>query len=127
HIGARSCLSSRSTRDLTDTRLAASSPSPIALPCPNSLRPPHPATTDQATIPIAHSATERTWPAVSSPEACRTPADHAYGNVLHAAGVRQPLAIPEVTKPLLQQVSFAQRVGPARNVPQLTRRVGIIV
>jgi uncharacterized protein (TIGR00369 family) len=36
-----------------------------------------PATTTSATIPIARRTTERTCPAVSSPEACRTPAARA--------------------------------------------------
>jgi len=47
------------------------------------------------TIPIARGTTERTRPAVSSPEASRTPAARVRGKA-RAAGVREPLTIAPI-------------------------------
>jgi hypothetical protein len=65
-----------------------------------------------------HSArrpTERTCPAVSSPEASRTPAAQAGGIVPHAAGVREPLTNCEVGA-LQWDVRFALQMRRAEAV-----------
>src|SRR5262245_60496264 len=73
-LGPRSCFSFPYACHLKPLRRATPSPSATASPTPNSLGPDHRATPRNATIPIARATTEPTRPAVSSPEACRTPA-----------------------------------------------------
>ena len=82
-------------------RVASNSPPRYALPIGDRFAPPEfdhsnrLRPTANTTIPIVRRTTEPTWPAVSSPEACRTPAARVCGIVLQAAGVRQPLAEPD--------------------------------
>ena len=66
----------------TVPRLGPPSPSPTASASPRPRpAPADHATTASATIPIARGTTERTCPAVSSPEASRTPAARVCGLV----------------------------------------------
>ena len=74
---------------------------------PNSLGPAHRATTGNLTIPIARGTTERTRPAVSSPEASPTPAARVCRIVPHAAGVREPLTQADITHSNDFRVFFA--------------------
>src|SRR5262249_30068372 len=65
------------------------------------------ATTSNITIPITRRTTERTWPAVSSLDASRAPAASVSGIVPHAAGVREPLRIPDLLPVTVSKDTFA--------------------